>query len=89
MALQMNYTAPDGTNYPACYITISYVLAYPQSSTIVASFYPDKATFDAGGDALKAPGYDAQTAQLEGALFANGYAYLLTLPDFAGAIEVP
>lgn len=89
MALQMSYTAPDGTTYPACYCPISYVLAYPETATLVVSYYADKASFEAGADALKVGNYDAATAQLDGAIFANGYTYLLTLPDFAGAAIVP
>lgn len=89
MALQMPYTAPDGATYPECFIPISYVLAYPAMSTIIASFYANRATFEAGGNALQAPLFDAPTAQLNGAIFANAYAHLLTLPEFAGAVVVP
>lgn len=89
MALQMNYTAPDGINYPECYIAISYVQAYPETATLVTSFFADKATFEAQGNALKVGNYDTATSTLNGGIFANSYTYLLSLPDFAGAHEVP
>lgn len=89
MALQMNFTAPDGATYPECYIIINYALAYPAQSTLVASFYADKAALEAGDNALQVSNFDLPTATLDGAIFANAYAYLLTLPEFAGAIEVP
>lgn len=89
MALQMSYTAPDGVAYPECYVRATYILAYPESSSIVTDFYANRQAFDDGAGPVNGALFPAETAVLDGAIFANAYAYLLTLPEFAGAIEVP
>lgn len=89
MALQMNFTADDGTVYPECYITINYVQADPAESTLVVCYFADKAAQEAGADPIKVSQYSVATSMLDGGIFANAYTHLLTLPEFAGAQPVP
>lgn len=89
MALQMNFTADDGTVYPACYIPLVNVIADPVDAVVTVNYYADKAAFEAGAAPLQLRSFQTATSDLSGNIIPAAYTYLLTLPDFAGAIEVP
>ena len=89
MALQMNFTAPDGTVYPECYIPLVNVVADLTDAVVTVNFYASRATFDAGAAPLQLLSYQTAVGELHGDVIQAAYAYLLTLPEFAGAIEVP
>lgn len=89
MALEMSFTADDGTVYPACYIPLLNVIADPADAVVTVNFYADKAAFDAGAAPLQLRSFQTATPDLVGNVIPAAYTYLLTLPDFAGAHEVP
>lgn len=90
MALQMSYTAEDGTVYPECYILVSSIIVMPETSMICTNFFSDRAAYDAGSLPLAQPAFNPSTTLFDtGPIFSVTYNYLLTLPDFAGATIVP
>lgn len=89
MALQMSFTAEDGTTYPACYIPISAIILATSGATICTNFFADEATYHASGLPLTQPAFSCDLSVFDaGAPFESAYTFLLTLPDFAGAVIV-
>jgi hypothetical protein len=89
MALQMSYTAEDGTVYPECYVQISNIIAMPDQSMICTNYFANIAAHDAGSLPLCQPAYHPATTLFDtGPIFDVAYDYLLTLPEFAGAVPV-
>lgn len=89
MALQMSFTADDGTVYPECYVSLVNVIATLDDALVTVNYYADRAAFEAGAAPLKLRSFQTDVDSLPGNIIPASYAYLLTLPDFAGAIEVP
>lgn len=89
MALQMSFTADDGKVYPNCYIPLVNVIVDPANAVVTVNYYADRAAFEAGDKPLQLWSYQTATAALVGNIIPAAYAYLLTLPEFAGAVEVP
>lgn len=91
MALQMSYTSPDGTVYSKCYIPISAIILAPSGGTICTNFFADETVYCKGGLPLSQPAFqvDLSLWDQSGKPFDIGYDYLLTLPEFAGAVLVP
>ena len=89
MALQMPYTAEDGTFYPMCYVLVSSIIAMPETSMICTNFFADQAAYESGGLPLSQPAFHPATTLFDaGPIFNVSYDYLLTLPEFAGAVIV-
>lgn len=90
MALQLDWTAPDGANYPECYVKIIVLTATPNDATLATNWYADRSAWEAGAVPLLQNGYVAPVSAFDdGPIFAAGDLFLLTLPDFAGATIVP
>lgn len=90
MALQMAWTAPDGAYYPEAYIKIIVVTATPDEATLACNWYADQAAWAAGLVPLLQNGYVTPTSTFAtGPLFDVADAYLVTLPEFSGAVIVP
>lgn len=87
MALQMSYTSPEGQVYPECYIVLTAIVLSPSGATLCTNYYAEKAVFDEGGLPLVQPAYRSEISLYDtGPAFNVSYQYLLTLPDFAGAV---
>lgn len=91
MALQMEYISGDGTVYPQCYVKVTAIVLSLSGGTICANFYADRSVWDGGGLPLVQPAYNADIAIWDsaGQPFDIAYDYLLTLPEFSGAVMVP
>lgn len=75
--------------YPESYaeiltIRVTETLSYP-----LVAWYADADARKAGADPLKVFEYGVLTSQLQGDIYPAAYAWLLTLPEFEGAIYVP
>lgn len=89
MALTMSYTAPDDVVYPNCYIPIGAIVLSPSGATICTNFFADEAAFQVGQLPLTQPAFSTALSLFDtGPAFEVAYAYLLTLPEFAGATIV-
>ena len=90
MALQMDVTTPDGVTYPAAYLYAPVVVATPDTVTISLNWYADRSEWEQALIPFRQTGHSLATADwpLE-PLFEAAYAHLLTLPEFATAVEVP
>lgn len=89
MALQMSFTAEDGTVYPECYVSLVTVVATLDEALVNVNYYADRASFENHAASLQLRSFQTDVDSLQGNVIPAAYAYLLTLPDFAGAIEVP
>ena len=90
MALQMNWTSPEGTNYPECYIKIVVITAVPDEATLAVNWYADRAAWEAGLVPLLQSGCVAPISVFDiGPMFSVADSYLLTLPEFSSATIVP
>lgn len=88
MALQLAWTANE-TTYPNAYARIINVAVDPRYSWIVVGIYADEAARWAGADAVKLETFIAATPSLTGDIYTAAYEHLTTLPQFAGAVDVP
>ena len=89
MSLQMSYTAADGTVYPECFVNLPYILCYPDTAEIMTSYFANHQAFIDRENPIYATTYSTTTDSIDGDLFPHATAYLLTLPEFAGAVVVP
>ena len=88
MALTGNLPAARAAvkyDFPNCYARISLVSADKVEFRILVDFYADKAAREANAQAVL--GWNYVTAPLDGDLLPACYAYLKTLPDFAGWVD--
>lgn len=89
MHLQLNYTTPEGDNYPACCVVITSIIVMPDVSMICTNWYADAAAWAAGDLPLQQPASQPDTTLFDaGPIFAVAYNYLLSLPPYASAILV-
>lgn len=102
MALTLSLTLPattalvDGVvvevpeiTYPQAYARAYSIRAFAQESYILVTWYADEAARFANADPVKAYEYSTSTASLVGDIYPAAYAFLKTLPDFAGATDHP
>lgn len=102
MALTISLTLPATTalvngevvdvpeiTYPQAYARAYAIRAFAQDSYILVTWYADEAARLANADPVKAYEFTTTTASLTGDIYPAAYAYLKTLPDFAGAIDHP
>lgn len=93
MALQMAFTveAPDDGQptvlYPAAYVRVFYVRATAQESYLLVCWYADADARERNDAPFKQLEYQVATSALVGDVYPAAYAYLKTLPEFAGAID--
>lgn len=88
MALIGNLSADRAAvkfDFPASYARISLVSADKIEFRILVDFYADQAARE--GRAMPVLTWNYVTAPLEGDLLPTCYAYLKTLPDFAGWVD--
>jgi hypothetical protein len=96
MGLQMTYTVPDGTMYPQCFVFIATiqlapsVMDLPSNATLFVNFYADQHSMETGGLPVCQSSFSPEPSifYLDGNPFDIGYDYLLTLPEFSGAVIV-
>lgn len=90
MALQMAYTAADEVVYPQCYIVISAIVLASSGATVCTNFFSDEIAYLDGTLPVTQPAFQADVAlwDQQGNPFDVAYAYLLTLPEFSGAVVV-
>lgn len=87
MALQMSYTTETGTNYPECYIIVSNIIIMPETSMICTNYFSSLSSFESGELPIAQPAYNVATNSFDiGPVFDAAYNYLLTLPEYSGAI---
>ena len=90
MALEMDYTDPNGNRYPNCYIVITSIVFVPDNAAICTNWYHDKSEWDAGLMPFQQPAYTTSVDTFDTLpVFTAAYDYLLTLPEYAGAQIVP
>jgi hypothetical protein len=88
MALTGNLSADRAAvkyDFPTAYARISVVSADKLEFRIIVDFYSTKAAREA--NAMPVLGWNYVTAPLDGDLLPACYAYLKTLPDFAGWVD--
>jgi hypothetical protein len=89
MALQLDLKVSDvGYEFPECYARIVFARTMKDQTLIWVNFYANYAARVAEDMPVKQKEYPCVTAELQGDIFPAMYAYLKTLPDFAGAIDV-
>jgi hypothetical protein len=89
MALQMSYTSIEGTVYPKCYVLISNIISTSEVSTICTNFFENKTAYETEELPLAQISFLITTSIFGvGPLFDTAYDYLLTLPEFEGAVLV-
>lgn len=97
MALQVSLTivapcapvCPDpDVVYPEAYAKILSIRVTDPLSFPLVAWYADAAAHAEGADPVQLKEYGVETSQLQGDIYPAAYAWLLTLPEFAGAIEV-
>jgi hypothetical protein len=80
----------DGDIFPESYATVLYVRDGGPETYICVRWHESVIAYRAGAQPAKLYEYIAQTADLHGDTPEEAaYAWLLTLPEFAGAIVVP
>ncbi len=79
--------AEQAQEFPESYARILYVRSMAQDSFIFVCWYANEAARLAGEDAVKVYEYQTATASLPGDIYPAAYAYLKTLPEFAGATD--
>lgn len=90
MPLQMNYTSPDGVNYPQAYLYSPVIVFTPEVATISLNWYANKQEWENSLVPIHQSGHSMDTSTYPSAnVFGAAYAHLLTLPEFSTAIEVP
>jgi hypothetical protein len=89
MALTMSYTADDGSVYPNCYIPIGAIVLAPMGATICTNFFATEQAYLDNELPLVQPAFSTGLSLFDtGPAFDVAYDYLLTLPEFAGAVIV-
>ena len=88
MHLKMTFTAPDGTTYVDGFVKLTAVTSIPETSTLCLNFYPDAAAYEAGDVPVDQRAEIRPTADLTVPLFDESYLYLITLPEYSGAVIV-
>lgn len=102
MALTISLTLPATTalvngevvavpeiTYPQAYARAYAIRAMSSESFILVTWYADEAARLANADPVKALEFTTTTASLKGDIYPAVYAYLKTLPEFAGAADHP
>lgn len=90
MALQGPLAAADnlvGYDFPQSYARICFARIDSDTTLINVWWYADKAAREANMNPVKQKEYPTATVSLTGDIFPAMYAYLKTLPDFAGYID--
>lgn len=87
MALQLSWTV-DETTYPNAYARVLNCAVDSRFSWVVVGIYADEAARWANVDPVKVESYIAATPSLTGDIYTAAYAFLKTLPEFAGAVDV-
>lgn len=75
------------TTYPQSYARILYIRAQAAESFICVCWYTDQAAREQGEAPIKVQEVQVATTALVGDIYPAAYAYLKTLPEFAGAID--
>lgn len=80
----------NGDAFPESYATIIYVREAGPETYVCVRWHENADAFQAAAQPIKLYEYAAQTADLHGTTPEDAaYSWLLTLPDFFGAIVVP
>lgn len=87
MALQRSITVND-VEYPEAYSRVLMVRAEKARAYIFVNTYADLAAREREDQPIKQEEPVTDLALLTGELYPQAYAYLKTLPDFAGAVDV-
>jgi hypothetical protein len=86
MALQFNYTSQYGTTHPTAYGVVQSFNGTISSISFNIAIYADEAALTANNKPLAVPRYSIPYTP--GADLSALYTYLLTLPEYAGAVTV-
>lgn len=78
----------DGVTYPEAYSRIVMVRAEKTQAYIFVNTYADAAAREREDMPVRQEEPVTDLANLVGELYAQSYAYLKTLPDFATAVDV-
>lgn len=87
MALQLSWTVNE-TTYPNAYARVLNVSVSAPLSWLSVAIYADEAARWANAAPVSLETYIAATPSLAGDIYAAAYAFLKTLPEFAGAVDV-
>lgn len=88
MALQHSVTV-DGTTYPTAYSRITSFRGDKDNVYLYVCTYANEAARWADAFPILANEYETVRSTVNGDLYPMAYAYLTTLPDFAGSVPVP
>lgn len=77
----------EPTVYPEAYARIFQIRVNQAMTIISVCWYATAAAYAAGEPPVKMFEYNVATSELQGDIYPAAYAYLKTLPDFAGAID--
>ena len=88
MALQHSVTV-DGTTYPTAYSRITSFRGDKDIVGLYVCTYANEAARWADAWPVMTKEYETARSTVNGDLYPMAYAYLKTLPDFAGSVPVP